>query len=324
MEYYVVIRTLGTGGDKYRELLDSIYSQTIKPSGVYVFIAEGYKLPLESSGKEKYVYTKKGMWHQRVYGMQYVADHHPYSFQLVCDDDVSFESDFVEKMFENIKGSDADIMIPGVGQVGCFKRNLKLGLIGSRYETNNDKYRIKIANTAGFIVSKSRDKNIIPTQSGPFQCFMMSSKLIASLNLEEENWLDDTKYALPDDQVFFYKCFLNGIRQLNCINPNFKHLDHGSSSPTRTKDAAYASGRNFFIFWHRFLYIPANLLKKPWLLFCINYRILAFVLLYLVKGVCLRDFQILKSYCLGVRDGFYFIYSKEYESLPLMRSKVYN
>jgi hypothetical protein len=58
MEYYVVIRTLGTGGDKYRELLDSIYSQTIKPSGVYVFIAEGYKLPLESRGKEKYVYTK--------------------------------------------------------------------------------------------------------------------------------------------------------------------------------------------------------------------------------------------------------------------------
>ena len=42
MEYTAVIRTLGKAGEKYRCLLDSLVNQTIKPSRILVYIAEGY------------------------------------------------------------------------------------------------------------------------------------------------------------------------------------------------------------------------------------------------------------------------------------------
>ena len=65
MKYTAVIRTLGTAGDKYQQLLDSLDRQTIKPSEIIVYIAEGYALPKEKIGKERYVYVKKGMVTQR-------------------------------------------------------------------------------------------------------------------------------------------------------------------------------------------------------------------------------------------------------------------
>ena len=65
MEYIVVIRTLGTAGDKYQQLLDSLNKQTIQPSKILVYIAEGYSIPKETIGKEQYIYVKKGMVAQR-------------------------------------------------------------------------------------------------------------------------------------------------------------------------------------------------------------------------------------------------------------------
>ena len=65
MQYTAVIRTLGTAGDKYRQLLESLQHQTIRPSKTVVYIAEGYDLPREATGCEEYVYVKKGMVAQR-------------------------------------------------------------------------------------------------------------------------------------------------------------------------------------------------------------------------------------------------------------------
>ena len=53
MKYTAVIRTLGTAGEKYQQLLDSLDRQTIKPSEIIVYIAEGYALPKETIGKER-------------------------------------------------------------------------------------------------------------------------------------------------------------------------------------------------------------------------------------------------------------------------------
>lgn len=43
--YSVAIRTLGKAGDMFSRLIYSLKSQTIPPSGIYVYIAEGYELP---------------------------------------------------------------------------------------------------------------------------------------------------------------------------------------------------------------------------------------------------------------------------------------
>ena len=57
MKYTAVIRTLGTAGDKYQQLLNSLASQTVKPEEIIVYIAEGYPLPKETIGIERYVYV---------------------------------------------------------------------------------------------------------------------------------------------------------------------------------------------------------------------------------------------------------------------------
>lgn len=67
MKYTAVIRTLGTAGDKYQILLDSLNKQTIQPSKILVYIAEGYAIPKETIGKEQYIYVKKVWWHNAPY-----------------------------------------------------------------------------------------------------------------------------------------------------------------------------------------------------------------------------------------------------------------
>ena len=65
MEYTVVIRTLGKAGEKYQRMLDSLKAQTFQPKDIIVYIAEGYNIPKETIGTERYVYVKKGMVAQR-------------------------------------------------------------------------------------------------------------------------------------------------------------------------------------------------------------------------------------------------------------------
>ena len=94
MEYIVVIRTLGTAGDKYQQLLDSLNKQTIQPSKILVYIAEGYYIPKETIGKEQYIYVKKGMVAQRALPYDEVDT----EYILFLDDDLSFPENTVERM----------------------------------------------------------------------------------------------------------------------------------------------------------------------------------------------------------------------------------
>lgn len=95
MKYTAVIRTLGTAGDKYQILLDSLNKQTIQPSKILVYIAEGYAIPKETIGKEQYIYVKKGMVAQRALPYYEVNT----EFILFLDDDLFLPDNFVEKMF---------------------------------------------------------------------------------------------------------------------------------------------------------------------------------------------------------------------------------
>ena len=57
MKYTAVIRTLGTAGEKYQQLLDSLAFQSEQPNEIIVYIAEGYPMPKETIGKERYIYV---------------------------------------------------------------------------------------------------------------------------------------------------------------------------------------------------------------------------------------------------------------------------
>ena len=324
-DYAVVIRTLGTGGDKYELLLKSLQEQTCPPKHIYVIIAEGYSLPKERIGTEEFVYTTKGMWHQRIFGLQYASKIGDVSYILALDDDLSFNYSFAEDSIDCINERDCDILIPSIldpnasGQkvVDVWSlRNLFLSLQGVRFESRRSKYRIKIAPTAGYIANTRLEPACNPTQSGQFAAFWIKADRVAQLELEEEYWIDDTKYALPDDQVFFYKAFVKGLKLYNHNDIVVRHLDHGSSNPNRLLDYSFATGRNFLIFWHRFLYLRQKSLWHRFVhIVSILYRLGMGVLMPSVQSLRQKKLAPIRAYIQGVVSAVRYISSPEYKKL---------
>ena len=109
-EYTAVIRTLGTAGEKYQQLLDSLQAQTIAPQAIIVYIAEGYPLPKETIGTERYVYVKKGMVAQRALPYDEVQT----EWMLFLDDDVYLPPQAVETLYIQLRERGADVISPDV------------------------------------------------------------------------------------------------------------------------------------------------------------------------------------------------------------------
>lgn len=98
-DYSIAIRTLGTAGEKYIKLLESVKNSEKQPKAVYVVLPEGYEEPKEKLGNEVFLFSKKGMVYQRVKALEYIDT----EFTLFIDDDISFEKDFIEKLLEPLE-----------------------------------------------------------------------------------------------------------------------------------------------------------------------------------------------------------------------------
>lgn len=110
------------------------------------------------------------------------------------------------------------------------------------------------------------------TNAGP--CFLCRKEDFLNIKYEDELWLDETPYAFPDDQVMFYKMYLNGLKILTSYDSGIDHLDAGSSTGgvDRTCKVIYSEYRNKLIFWYRFLYSnEKNYLLRLWKIACITY-----------------------------------------------------
>lgn len=190
--------------------------------------------------------------------------------------------------------------------------NFLTAFLGQRFISNKSPYRIKVAKTAGFISNPHLKENLTPTQSGIFTCFLMRNKHF-DLNLKDELWLDDTPYSWPDDQVFFYKAYLNNLKVYHCKNPQIKHLDHGKESKDRKINATYAGARNAIIFWHRFLFKQSNsTIGKASLLLAITYRIINNTIYNLLQSAIHRNISFIKTYFIGIKNGLKYLKSPTY------------
>ena len=323
--YSIVIRTLGKGGVKYQQLLDAIKYQTCKPKHIFIFIADGYPLPPEQIGTEEFIYTHKGMWHQRVYGLQYASQLNDVDYILALDDDVKFSSDFAEKSIEWMSKNQCDVLVPAISPYNSTikstrsifsPKNILQFLLGSGFENHFQRWQVKIIDTGGFSINTKLVGDAAPTQSAPFNAFWIKSDIIDDMRLYDESWLDETRYAWPDDQVFFYKCFTLGHKQYIHNKFTIQHLDHGSSDPECLLLCSYASGRNSLIFWHRFLFVPADTLRRFWLIICYSYRLSINLLFLVVKGLLKGDFRPLKANCNGVINAINYIKGQSYRDLP--------
>lgn len=331
LSYSIVIRTLGKAGEKYQALLDSISAQTIKPLNVYVFIPPQYDLPKEQLGWEKFIRTPKGMLRQRIDGLLYAQNNDEADVILAVDDDVAFPQDYAEKSLSLISKYDADILMPSVwtkGQIKArvvkpwSKTDIFTMLTGARTERRNSPFRISILPTAGFAANSALE-GVYPTQSVHFTAFWMKNSLISDLRFDDEYWIEKSGYSLPDDQVFGYKCHINGLKVLGTNKVYHRHLDAGSANPNGIKNSMYAQGRNYLIFWHRFLWKTSKgLIRRSVLLTGISYRLLANALFYSIRKLK-KDTATppLSVYVSGVCDAIKYLRSEEYKNLssPLIK-----
>ena len=319
MEYTAVIRTLGTAGKKYQQLLDSLAAQTILPERVIVYIAEGYAIPKETMGREEYVYVPKGMVAQRALPYKEVTT----EYILFLDDDVYLPKDGVEKLYGYLVANHADVISPDVfpNAERSMPQKLMMAVSGRMLARKDDKWGYKVMRNAGYSYNSNPKPGVYWSQTNAGPCFFCSKVNFLKIHFEEEKWMDILGYPQGEDQVMYYKMYLMGLKQLTWFHSGIKHLDAGSTlqDEDKAKRMVYADVRFKIIFWHRFIYLPeASAVKNAWNAVCMGYTLLFTLLISLLKwnwGMCQQKWD-------AIRDAVRFIQSDAYQSLPIIKKVI--
>ena len=316
MEYTAVIRTLGKAGEKYQTLLDSLVSQTIPPKAIIVYIAEGYPVPAETVGIERYVYVKKGMVAQRALRYDEVET----EYMLFLDDDVYLAPNSVSVLYSQLIEKNADVISPDVFDNASRPKiaGLMMTLSGRMRPRKDDGvWGYKVMRTTGYSYNSNPVKPTYFSQTNAGPCFFCKKLNFLKARFEEELWMDDCQYALGDDQTMFYKMYCVGLKILTSYNSGIKHLDAGGNlTKEKEKILIYSDFRFKTIFWHRFIFRPEkHFFLKVWDCICIGY---AFAFSILVSFFKCR-FDVLKLKYSAICDGIRFIHSKEYNKIPLVK-----
>lgn len=319
MNYTAVIRTLGTAGEKYQNLLNSLVSQTIKPKDIIVYIAEGYSIPKETVGIERYVYVKKGMVAQRALSYDEIET----EYILCLDDDLKFPSNSVESMFQLLKKYNADVISPDIfpNAQRSLKSELMMTFSGRmRARRNDNVWGYKIMRNAGYSYNKTPKQDVYLSQTNAGACYLCRKDDFLKIHFQDELWMDSMVYALGDDQVMFYKMYCEGFKLLTWYTHQFVHLDAGGNMSFE-KVCMRLYGDVYFkiVFWHRFIFSPTNSLwEKIWNILCISY----YLFFTLLMSIFRCDIKVLKAKWNAIIDAIKFIRSVEYKLLPLIVKKV--
>lgn len=316
INYSVIIRTTGKAGEKYQILLAAIERLIPKPKEIIVVLPENYSLPPERLGWETFYYAPKGMVSQRLFGIQKCQT----QYALICDDDLTFESDFIEKLYKPLQQGLGAISIgplysllpaKGVNALACTIMATSV----PTFFHKQDRY-ISVLRSSGYSYNRRlTSTRYYETQSAPWACFFADIEKLKSIKLEDEVWLDANGYAALDDQTMFYKAWLKGIKTIVVPNALYEHLDAKTSTQKCKPLVLYTFQYNRLVFWHRFIYQQKPI--KTLSVICYTYRMLCecfYNLIKLIRGqINLNDCRIMLQ---GWHDGVVYIHSEEYAALP--------
>lgn len=313
--YSAVIRTLGTAGEKYQKLLNSLVSQTIPPDAIYIYIAEGYPIPKETVGKEKYYYVKKGMMAQRALDYDQVKS----EYILFLDDDLEFPDNTVEIMSDLLFSYNADVISPDIFKNSNRKliTEILMTLSGRMVpRLRESKWGYKIMSNGGYSYVKHPKHDVYESQTNAGACFLCKKNSFLSIDLQDELWIDRLPYAIGDDQIMYYKMYKRGLKSITWYKHGVIHLDAGNNM-TLEKEKARLYGDTYFkiIFWHRFIFMPEkNTLLRMKVCLALMYTFLMSLLISIIK----MRFDMLSMKYNAILDAIGFIKSKEYTNLPLI------
>ena len=325
IDYSVVIRTTGKANEKYKKLLKSIYNLSPRPYEVIVVLPEGYSLPQQKLGWERFEFCKKGMVIQRLHGMNVCNTR----YALFCDDDVEFNSDFVSKLYFPLSNLDLAFSTgPLYDFLPCGLRELIVTAIsGSACPTLFHKRNYcTVLNTSGYAYNRRLNHTkIYYAQSMPWTCFFADVEKMRKVYMEDEIiWLDRNGYGAMDDLTMFYKAYLLGLRTIVVPEALYIHNDARTSSKNNQSNVTYALGFNRVVFWHRFLYSQKkSFFSKTWSKLCFRYNLLGRLIISfftcLLRAQSVTGYKVFRK---GYRDGFDYINDLEYKSLPNVWRKI--
>lgn len=254
MQYTAVIRTLGTAGEKYQTLLNSLMQQTVRPVAIIVYIAEGYAKPKETVGVEQYVWVKKGMVAQRALRYEEVKT----EWMLCLDDDVYLAPSSVETLFKQLHQCGGDVISPDVfpNAQRPLKTKLLLALSGRMSPHRDDKkWAYRVMRNGGYSYNNRPSLPVYRSQTNAGPCFLCRKEDFLSIHFEDELWHDSQPYALGEDQTMFYKMHLHGLKVFTSFNSGIVHLDAGNNLvPEKERKLLYCDVFFKTVFWWRFLY----------------------------------------------------------------------
>ena len=320
MRYTAVIRTLGKAGACYQKTLDSIAQQTVRPEEIIVYLAESYEMPKETIGVERFIYVPKGMVAQRALPYNEVDT----EYILFLDDDVYLPQDAVSCLYNELQQHNANVISP------CTFPNHKQSAMSKVVKAitgkeipllNNNRWSYKVLRTTGFAYNNNPEKSVYESQTNAGPCFFCRKKDFLSISLEEELWLDKAFYALPEDQVMFYKMYKKGLKILTSFDSGIVHLDASTTmqnSPDRECRLVHSEYRNKLIFWHRFIYLPDhNLLSRFLSVLALSYALVIQFIKCIVYFLIGKG-KTAKAFFDGINDAKRYLKSAEYKSLPLI------
>lgn len=260
--YSVAIRTLGLAGEKFRRLLSSLHAQTHRPDKIIIYLAQGYSIPPEATDREQIVFVPKGMVAQRALSYDEIDT----EWILFLDDDIEFRPDAVETMFNLLAKYRGDVICPDILPHTQVSRStkIKMALLMSaipRLSGKNKGYRVNILGSYCYNPNPVIDAGWSTTNAGAV--FLCRKRDFLSIHFEEDLWLDQSPYAIPEDMVMFYKMHLHGLKQLTWFHPGAEHLDAGSAmSNDRARKIAFSHARNRYIFYRLYVYPHLSSFEK--------------------------------------------------------------
>lgn len=317
-KYSIAIRTLGTSGEKFVRELESIKRQTVQPEKVVIYIAEGYKRPDYTIGKEEYVWVKKGMMNQRV--LPYDEIDTP--LIMLLDDDVELADDSAQKLIEAMESQNMDCISAVTFrnyQIPISKK-IYIAVTNLVFPHWSNTWSVKIHSNGSFSYNNHVTKDVYLSQSASGPASLWKKQVFHDLHLEDELWLEQFGFPFGEDVVMFNKLYKNGYRLGMHYNCGINHLDGKSSSGAFQCDPKkfYTRSMASLMIWHRICYNLSDLpsYKKLWALLTFICKILWLFLSHIVASVVFCSPKILYFYCMGIYDGIKMAASRDYQQTP--------
>lgn len=179
------------------------------------------------------------------------------------------------------------------------------------------RYFVKITAWGGYKVNVRREKNKnYLTQSGTGICGFCKLNALLAIKFTDDLWLDKYGYALPDDQVMYYKMYLNGYRLVASSQNTLMHLDaraghvSGSDYIKKVRKQTELTSRNFTIFWYKYVWSYRIGLSKYWSAFAFGVKVVVTCLANFVMSVLSRRWSCVLASLDGYRQAFVEIRNK--------------